>query len=558
MADGKVSSAADALPDVYSSANINKRDNSSTTAARQQASANNSTTSLWNCPLQPAVMARVPGLQRLPSLTLEELDRAQEAFTTVLGERKESITTAFELRVLLGLLGLYPSEEEMALVVSAARERVNFTALTHYLRFCKREFEVAVASDAASGGGGGGRATTSSGKRQQQQQGGGDADTLRAFIALGGNEDGGGKVSTARLVELVREFQLTIDIEAMIESVDTDCSGAVDYLEFRQLWALPDGPSRRASLIFLSGASSPTANGVITNNSNGVGSRASALPQAANWGTMTGNPARNMFASGGRRRSSVLIFSSTPTPTAGVSPRSGAKASHAATGGGGGNGGTRSQQQQAGAAPQPLSETDRYLLLHVYLHPEQHEGATAGRNGNGNGNGNGDRDDEGLLPLLDRTGAAASSSRRRGNNCSSRDWSQIGRGTMRVGRGCYRPGRGCSPAGALSVSAVHGGADDPAAFQQQQKTNAHGVYQPPSPMILSQHRHAARRARRALQQQQQEAATAALARSRGAAAGAGGKGTITTGAGGAAATAGDADGTGGLSRASSLRKSFTY
>lgn len=50
---------------------------------------------------------------------------------------------------------------------------------------------------------------------------------MDAFVALGGNADESGQISATKLRAIVREFQLTIDIEALIREVDADNSGCV-------------------------------------------------------------------------------------------------------------------------------------------------------------------------------------------------------------------------------------------------------------------------------------------------------------------------------------------
>lgn len=63
-----------------------------------------------------------------------------------------------------------------------------------------------------------------------------DSDTKDAFVAMGGNEDGTGKLDASKLVEIVKkEFELTIDIETLIKSIDHDKSGEIEYDEFKSL-----------------------------------------------------------------------------------------------------------------------------------------------------------------------------------------------------------------------------------------------------------------------------------------------------------------------------------
>jgi Ca2+-binding EF-hand superfamily protein len=58
-----------------------------------------------------------------------------------------------------------------------------------------------------------------------------DDETLAAFVALGGNKDRTGSISTEKMKEVVRELGLTIDIEQLILEADEDGSGFVDFDE---------------------------------------------------------------------------------------------------------------------------------------------------------------------------------------------------------------------------------------------------------------------------------------------------------------------------------------
>ena len=62
-----------------------------------------------------------------------------------------------------------------------------------------------------------------------------ESDTIQAFIALGGNEDKTGTISTEKLTAVCTEFGLTIDINALIKEFDADGSGEVDYDEFKDM-----------------------------------------------------------------------------------------------------------------------------------------------------------------------------------------------------------------------------------------------------------------------------------------------------------------------------------
>ena len=52
-----------------------------------------------------------------------------------------------------------------------------------------------------------------------------EEQTVEAFVACGGNRDKSGTVKAEELINIVKEFGLTIDIETLIEEIDTDKSG---------------------------------------------------------------------------------------------------------------------------------------------------------------------------------------------------------------------------------------------------------------------------------------------------------------------------------------------
>eukprot|EP01017_Pseudomicrothorax_dubius_P010092 TRINITY_DN13563_c0_g1_i2.p1 TRINITY_DN13563_c0_g1~~TRINITY_DN13563_c0_g1_i2.p1 ORF type:complete len:104 (+),score=39.43 TRINITY_DN13563_c0_g1_i2:102-413(+) len=58
-----------------------------------------------------------------------------------------------------------------------------------------------------------------------------DQDTLAAFVAVGGEDNGDGYVDAGKLIEIIKkEFELTVDIEKMIETIDEDRSGKIEFL----------------------------------------------------------------------------------------------------------------------------------------------------------------------------------------------------------------------------------------------------------------------------------------------------------------------------------------
>ena len=53
-----------------------------------------------------------------------------------------------------------------------------------------------------------------------------EEDTKLAYVAMGGQEDKGGFVDADRLIHVIKvDFEMTIDIEALINEIDEDGSG---------------------------------------------------------------------------------------------------------------------------------------------------------------------------------------------------------------------------------------------------------------------------------------------------------------------------------------------
>ena len=59
---------------------------------------------------------------------------------------------------------------------------------------------------------------------------------MDAFVAMGGEADGGGCVDAQKLIDTIKdEFEMTIDIEKLIEEIDEDGSGEIEFDEFKAL-----------------------------------------------------------------------------------------------------------------------------------------------------------------------------------------------------------------------------------------------------------------------------------------------------------------------------------
>ncbi|GFH07487.1 flagellar outer dynein arm light chain 5, partial [Haematococcus lacustris] len=64
-----------------------------------------------------------------------------------------------------------------------------------------------------------------------------DQETIDAFVALGGNADMSGHISTSRLLSVVQEFELTLNVDKLLAELDADSSGQIGYELFKQLLA---------------------------------------------------------------------------------------------------------------------------------------------------------------------------------------------------------------------------------------------------------------------------------------------------------------------------------
>ena len=63
-----------------------------------------------------------------------------------------------------------------------------------------------------------------------------EEDTLDAFVSLGGGAGGEGIVDAKKLIDIIKnQFEMTIDIEKLIEEIDEDGSGEIEYSEFKSL-----------------------------------------------------------------------------------------------------------------------------------------------------------------------------------------------------------------------------------------------------------------------------------------------------------------------------------
>lgn len=117
----------------------------------------------------------------------------------------------WELRQVLEAMGQKPTEEELFQMISEVDQSMSGTiGFGEFLRVIEKQKERATKFEDES-------------------------DMVDAFVACGGNADKSGHVARENLVRIIKAFGLTIDIDALIESLDTDDDTKIDYGEFRKL-----------------------------------------------------------------------------------------------------------------------------------------------------------------------------------------------------------------------------------------------------------------------------------------------------------------------------------
>eukprot|EP00971_Amphidinium_carterae_P076088 1503146-Amphidinium_carterae.4 len=140
------------------------------------------------------------------------ISKCREAFNTFDQDGSGTIDTQ-EMKLLLEAIGETPTEEELFRFMADVDE--DGTGEIEFAEFL-RAFEK---------------------QRGGQQDIEDESDTLDAFVALGGSSDKTGFIDTARLVRVVKEdFSMTIKIERLIEELDKDKDGKLNYSEFAALF----------------------------------------------------------------------------------------------------------------------------------------------------------------------------------------------------------------------------------------------------------------------------------------------------------------------------------
>ncbi len=73
-------------------------------------------------------------------------------------------------------------------------------------------------------------------EKRENERGSSEEDLLDAFVAMGGEPDGDGAINADKLIATIKnEFEMTIDIEKLIQEIDEDGSGKIEFGEFTAL-----------------------------------------------------------------------------------------------------------------------------------------------------------------------------------------------------------------------------------------------------------------------------------------------------------------------------------
>jgi calmodulin len=127
-------------------------------------------------------------------LTQEETVRCRDAFG-LFDKDGSGMIDAWELKEALKAMGQHPTDEEVMQILSGVDgDRSGGIDFVEFLRVIENQKEQAV------------KATD-------------DSDLLDAFVALGGRSDKSGQIETVKLIRIFTEFELTVDIEKLIEEV---------------------------------------------------------------------------------------------------------------------------------------------------------------------------------------------------------------------------------------------------------------------------------------------------------------------------------------------------
>lgn len=144
-------------------------------------------------------------------LSQEEIDGCRDAFRAFDKDSSGSIDV-WELRQVLEAMGQKPTEEELFQMISEVDE--NMSGCIDFAEFLK----------------------VIENQKDRAENYDDESDMIDAFVACGGLPDKSGHVKRETLIRIIKvDFGLTINIEDLINKVDQDGSGEIEFEEFKTL-----------------------------------------------------------------------------------------------------------------------------------------------------------------------------------------------------------------------------------------------------------------------------------------------------------------------------------
>ena len=141
-------------------------------------------------------------------LSQEDIDNCREAFLAFDKDRSGAIDV-WELRQVLEAMGQAPTEDELFQMISEVDE--NMSGSIDFGEFVK--------------------VVESQKKRAENFDD--ENDMIDAYVACGGQPDKSGHVRRETMIQIIKyDFGLTCDIEDLINKIDSDGSGEIEFDEF--------------------------------------------------------------------------------------------------------------------------------------------------------------------------------------------------------------------------------------------------------------------------------------------------------------------------------------
>ncbi|OQR99181.1 EF hand-containing protein [Achlya hypogyna] len=158
-------------------------------------------------------------------LAQDEIDACREAFLAFDKDRSGTIDV-WELRQVLEAMGQQPTEEELFQMISEVDEDMSGAIdFAEFLQVIDNQKDRAAMYNDESD-----MSWFALGGQHFIQQ------VVDAFVACGGRPDKTGVVKRDTLVKIIKvDFGLTINIEEMINKLDVDQSGEIEFEEFKAI-----------------------------------------------------------------------------------------------------------------------------------------------------------------------------------------------------------------------------------------------------------------------------------------------------------------------------------